>query len=215
MAKTMKEEADQAAKEGEIKQSTMTSEGPVQVYSLENQFLVASPSLRDPSFSRAVIYLCEHSEQGALGFVINHPTTMTLQDVFIDMSISADQPKVQHQCVFAGGPVQCEQGFVIHRTPKLWDASVQVSEGITVTSSRDILKNMAGQETLLPDHMFLLGYAGWTPGQLEQELRENAWVLAPADADIIFDTPIHERWSQVLNRLGVDEVHFSADMGHA
>lgn len=183
--------------------------------SLSNHLLVAMPSLDDPDFSQSVTLVCEHSaEKGALGIVINKPLPMQLDEVFGQMRLAAVDPAIGAQAVLRGGPVHRDRGFVLHRPGGDWDSSHRVSEGIQVTTSRDVLAAMARGEG--PRDAFVaLGYAGWSAGQLEQEMKDNAWITLPVDERILFEMPLEDRWHAVWRQLGVDPVRMSHVAGHA
>ncbi|OOG28579.1 hypothetical protein B1C78_01710 [Thioalkalivibrio denitrificans] len=178
-----------------------------------NQFLIAMPGLEDPNFFHSVTYICEHNEQGAMGIVINQPSDLNLRTVLEHMKIEAadgadDTP------VYNGGPVQPDRGFVLHPPGGSWSSSVQVSDIVAVTTSRDILEAMARREG--PEQFLVaLGYAGWGAGQLEQEIAANAWLTTPSDPDILFTLPADRRWQAAATRLGVDLSLISGDAGHA
>ncbi|MEJ2344165.1 MAG: YqgE/AlgH family protein [Gammaproteobacteria bacterium] len=181
---------------------------------LTNHFLIAMPRLADPNFFRTVTYICEHNNQGALGIVINRPLELTLGEILDHMDLHADAAAVADQRVYMGGPVQQERGFVLHRPATDWGSTLQVTERIGLTTSRDILVSIARGEG--PERALIaLGYAGWGAGQLERELAENAWLSGPADEDILFDSPDDERWQQAAALLGVDLNLLSGDAGHA
>ncbi|MCG5512284.1 YqgE/AlgH family protein [Ectothiorhodospira shaposhnikovii] len=178
-----------------------------------DQFLIAMPTLADPNFHHAVTYLCEHTDEGAMGIVINHPTDLTLEMVLDHMGISPKVP-TDRIPVYNGGPVQPDRGFILHPADRLWTSTMQVSEHIAVTTSRDILEAMA--EGSGPDaYLIALGYAGWGPGQLEQEIGDNAWLTCQADADILFRQPAEKRWQAAAGQLGVDLSLMSGQAGHA
>lgn len=171
---------------------------------LTNQLLIAMPSLGDPNFSHTVALICEHTEQGALGIVLNRPLDMRLGDVLEQLSLPNENARLAEQQVLCGGPVQADRGFVLHRpTEKTWDSTLNVSDQLQVTTSRDVLEAMARGEG--PVHATMaLGYAGWEAGQLEDEMRQNAWLTAPCDDSIIFDVPYEQRWHAAAKLLGVD-----------
>jgi putative transcriptional regulator len=183
--------------------------------SLSNHLLVAMPSLDDPDFAQSVTLVCEHSaEKGALGIVINKPLPMTLAEVFEQMRLEPIHPSLGAAAVLRGGPVHRDRGFVVHRPGGDWDSSHLVSEGVQVTTSRDVLAAMARGEG--PRDAFIaLGYAGWDAGQLERELHENAWFSLPVDHGILFDTPFEDRWQAVWRQLGIDVGRVSHVAGHA
>ena len=185
------------------------------VSSLKNQFLIAMPGLEDPNFSRTVTYICDHSDAGAMGIVINRPTELHLSDVLEHMGIENHDPKTTEQIVYLGGPVEEERGFVLH-TPRDggWKSSIPITEDIAITTSRDILEAMA--EGNGPARCLVaLGYAGWAAGQLEAEMQQNTWLSGPAQADVLFDLPPEQRWEAAARLLGVDLALMSTDAGHA
>jgi len=181
---------------------------------LTNHFLIAMPGLQDPNFHRTVTYLCEHSEDGAMGIVVNRPMDLNLGDILEQMQIPIQKGASVDQPVFIGGPVATDRGFVLHSSNRLWDSTLQITPGISVTTSRDILEAIASgsgpQESLIA-----LGYAGWASGQLEQELSSNAWLSGPADMEIIFRVPSAQRWKAAAMLLGVDLDQISTEIGHA
>lgn len=181
---------------------------------LRSQFLIAMPAMGDPNFSQSVTLICEHNDDGALGLVVNRPLQLTLGDMLAHMKIQPSDDALGEEPVLMGGPVQTERGFVLHGPPGDWDATMEVDDGLYITSSRDILEAMAVGRG--PDKAIVaLGYAGWGAGQLEAELKENAWLNTPADRRILFDTPIGERWDKAASLIGVDLNTLSGDAGHA
>ncbi len=182
---------------------------------LANQFLIAMPSLADPNFARTVTYICEHDANGALGIVINRPLDLSLGQLLDHLEIDGPtEERVRSSAVFAGGPVQPEQGFVLHTAPSAWEATLSITDTLSLTTSRDVLVAMANARG--PGRWLVaLGYAGWGPGQLEQEMAENAWLSGPADADVLFDLPVERRWQAAAGLLGVDMRLLSGDAGHA
>jgi putative transcriptional regulator len=186
---------------------------------LANQFLIAMPTMADPNFSRTVTFLFEHSAQGAMGIVINRPSKMQLAEVFLQLKLQCTNHTAEAQWVLQGGPVQTEQGFVIHRSGDSgnggnWEYSVQVSDHIQITTSRDILAAMAKGEGP-PEAIVALGYAGWGAGQLEAELQSNAWLTVDADESVLFDLPYDQRWQAAVRLLGIDPSRLGTDSGHA
>ena len=182
--------------------------------SLRNHFLLAMPSLAEGIFSHSITYICEHGESGAMGIVINQPLELTVAEIFDHLQIKAlkDFDEVP---VMAGGPVQIDHGFVLHRAMDTeWEASIKVTEDITLTTSRDVLRAIANG-TGPEEHLIALGYAGWSPGQLEQELAQNSWLTLPADSDIIFATPCEQRLGAAAAQLGIDMNLISGQAGHA
>lgn len=182
--------------------------------SLKDHFLLAMPTLSEGIFSHSITYICEHGESGAMGIVINQPLELSVGEIFEHLQI--DSPRdFGDEPVLAGGPVQIDHGFVLHRGHSdSWEASLKVTGEITLTTSRDILRAIAcgtGPE----DHLIALGYAGWSAGQLEQELAENSWLSLPADSNIIFNTPTERRLGAAAALLGIDMNLISGEAGHA
>ena len=179
-----------------------------------NQFLIAMPSLRDPNFSQTVTYICAHNEDGAMGLVINRPANCDLGEILAQMQMKPDNQSISKMPVYQGGPVHTDRGFVLHEPNSQWDSSINVSESLNVTTSRDILHAIA--ESAGPqNYLIALGYAGWSAGQLEEEIKENAWLNVSADPDIIFNTPCELRWSSATALLGIDHHQISTGFGHA
>lgn len=181
---------------------------------LDRQFLIAMPSLSDPNFARGVTLLCQHNDEGALGINVNLPAEHDLGEVLRQLDIDCDDPSITGRSVVMGGPVHRERGFVLHSPDREWESSVALSDEIIITTSRDVLAAIAGGEG--PEkYIVALGYAGWAPGQLEDEMRQNAWLTVTMDSHIIFDAPLDQRWDQALNRLGISERQLSTFGGHA
>jgi putative transcriptional regulator len=182
--------------------------------SLRNHFLLAMPSLSEGIFSQSITYICEHGESGAMGIVINQALELSLDEIFEHLEITAKKD-FSEVPVMAGGPVQIDHGFVLHRNcDKQWEASLKITPEITLTTSRDILRSIANGVGPA-EHLIALGYAGWTAGQLEFELAENSWLTLPADSDIIFSTPFQQRLAAAASILGIDMNLISAQAGHA
>jgi putative transcriptional regulator len=181
--------------------------------SLRDHFLIAMPGMADPSFSHTVTYICEHSDKGAMGVVINTATPMQLKEIFAQMQLE-DNASHGEQIIMAGGPVQPERGFVLHSGETQWQTTLKVSEEISLTVSRDIIAAMA-EGNGPQDFLISLGYAGWGEGQLESEIAANSWLTVPADKNIIFHTPVDKRWAQAARSLGIDLQLMSGSAGHA
>jgi putative transcriptional regulator len=194
--------------------NTATTSDHSGIASLRDHFLLAMPGLSDSIFSHSITYLCEHNKHGAMGIVINHPLNVCVEEILEYLQISA-AGRLREMPVMAGGPVHMDRGFVLHRpTEQEWESSLQVTEDIYLTTSRDILAAIADQQG--PEHhLIALGYAGWSAGQLESEITENSWLTLPADSAIIFDTPCHLRASTAAKQLGVDLNLLSGEAGHA
>lgn len=183
--------------------------------SLANQFLIAMPQLADPNFSRTLTLICEHTEQGAMGLIVNRSLDLRLGQLLEHMSLNAESPALDQQPVYYGGPVEMERGFVLHRPLGAWENTLALSDTLGLSVSRDILQAIAKGEDAPNDFMVLLGYAGWGAGQLESELAENAWLTLPAAEDILFGEPLPDRWQAAATRLGVDLTLLSSETGHA
>ncbi len=181
--------------------------------SLRDHFLIAMPGLNDSSFAHTVTYICEHSDKGAMGLVINSATTMQLNEVFEQMGLE-DIAQLGEQIIMSGGPVQQERGFVLHPTGTQWQSTLEVSAEISLTASRDIISALAAGNGP-QKYLIALGYAGWGEGQLEAEIAANSWLTVPADKDIIFETPFEQRWASAARSLGVDVNLISGTAGHA
>ena len=188
--------------------------GPALESSLANHLLVAMPSLTDPNFSQTVALICEHTHKGALGIVLNKPLPMTLSDVLSQMKLEPSSDDIAARPVLRGGPMNTDRGFVLHRPGGTWDHTHKVSDAIQVTTSRDVLAAMARGEG--PSDAFIaLGYAGWESGQLEREMKENAWMSIPVDASVVFDLPYENRWTGAWRLLGVEVERLTLFAGHA
>ncbi|MCU0734381.1 MAG: YqgE/AlgH family protein [Methylotetracoccus sp.] len=186
----------------------------IETANLTNQFLVAMPGMADPTFAKTVTYLCQHGPEGALGIIINRPSDLTLGEVMEQMSIEVREQAVEHLQVYFGGPVHRERGFVLHEPGGQWDSTMQVSESVALTTSRDILEAI-GSGNGPSKVLVALGYAGWGKGQLEREILENAWLNVPADMAIMFESPARQRWKAAAESVGVDISLLTASAGHA
>ncbi len=183
--------------------------------SLKNRLLVAMPAVDDPNFSHSVTYICEHSDQGAMGITINRELAdLSLGDVLDHMKISCSNPHIRQRPIFMGGPVSIERGFVLHSPHGGWESTLEVTEDIGLTTSRDILQAMA--EGVGPARAIIaLGYSGWTDGQLEQEIADNTWLTVDGSPALIFDVPTADRWRAAAQSLGVDMHLIAGEAGHA
>lgn len=182
---------------------------------LTDHFLIAMPALEDVNFHHTVTYVCEHNEEGALGIVINRLTDISLGEVMKQMGLEwPSDEAIANQRIYWGGPVEPERGFILHQPLGDWDATIDINGLMGLTSSRDVIQAM--QKGDGPERSLItLGYAGWGPGQLEQEMAANAWLSGPADADILFTMDPDERWQAAAQLLGVDLDRLSNDVGHA
>ncbi|HEX6708414.1 MAG TPA: YqgE/AlgH family protein [Albitalea sp.] len=185
---------------------------------LTNHFLIAMPGMAGDTFAGTVIYLCEHTEKGALGLVINKPIDIKLKNLFEKVELTLDRDDLAEAPVYFGGPVQTERGFVLHE--KLdgdgghYNSSLQIPGGLEMTTSKDVLEalsNGAGPKKVL----VTLGYSGWGAGQLEDEMKRNSWINVSAQPEIIFDTPVEQRYDKALSLLGIDPRMLSQEAGHA
>jgi putative transcriptional regulator len=181
---------------------------------LTDHFLIAMPNMVDPHFARTLTYVCEHNDQGALGLVVNRPIDMTLSALLAQVSVPHTAIELQKTAVHFGGPVQVDRGFVLHEPVGDWQSTLAVNDRIGLTTSKDILVavgNGEGPRKLL----VTLGYAGWAPGQLENELSQNAWLTVQAAPEVIFDLPFEERLPAAMQLLGIDYASLSEQAGHA
>ncbi len=183
--------------------------------SLENHFLIAMPSMDDPFFKRSVAYICEHNDDGAMGLVLTHPINVTVGELLDQIDIDNDKSNsASGQAVLAGGPVKVDRGFVLHSPKRGFTSSQALSSELMITTSKDVLETLTRDDA--PEAFIItLGYAGWSKGQLEQELLDNAWLVVEADADLIFQTPIEQRWEKAVQMLGIDVAQLSLQAGHA
>jgi putative transcriptional regulator len=192
-------------------------------FNLTNHFLIAMPGLQGEPFSRSVVYLCEHSERGALGLVINKPSDIKLKGLFDKVELPLMREDLIDAPVFHGGPLQTERGFVLHEPifaaadkpeESVYASTMTIPGGLEMTTSRDVLEALstgAGPAKVLVS----LGYSAWGQGQLESELGENSWLTVDADAKVIFDTPVEERYERALQLLGLHSWMLSSEAGHA
>lgn len=181
---------------------------------LTNHFLIAMPDMADPNFGGSVVFIAEHSPKGALGLVINRPMELDLATLFERIDLKLEIAPLAGAPVFFGGPVQMDRGFVLHQPVGEWNSTVAIGDALGLTSSKDVLEAVAGGSG--PERLMVtLGYAGWGPGQLEDEIARNAWLTVPADLDLIFDTPADERFSGAFRLLGIDPAFLATSAGHA
>lgn len=197
--------------------------GDISLTNLTNHFLIAMPGLQDQIFGRSVVYLCEHSERGALGLVINKPSDIDLKRLFEKVELPLRREDLLHAPVFQGGPVQTERGFVLHEpifvgadkpAESVYASTMVIPGGLEMTTSKDVLEALStgsGPRKVLVS----LGYAAWGEGQLESELSDNSWLTVAASNRVIFDTPVAQRYDQALLLLGLEAWMLSPDAGHA
>jgi len=186
----------------------------MQKVNLTDHFLIAMPNMVDPHFAKSLTFICEHNDQGALGVVVNRPIDMNLHALLEQVSIGPETDDFKSVAVHFGGPVQVDRGFVLHRPLGNWQSTLAISEDLGLTTSKDVLEAVGRGEG--PDDVVVsLGYAGWSAGQLEQELAANAWLTVAADADVIFELPAERRLPAAMGLLGIDFSRLSEDVGHA
>ena len=190
----------------------------MQINQLSGQLLLATPSLQDPNFKDAVILICHHDEDGCMGLIINHPRQISVQDVLTELGIRSKS--LQHETgidlhqVFEGGPVDEFRGFVLHDGWHIYESTTQITPELHLTASCDVLEELAAGEG--PEHyLLLLGYAGWAAGQLDSELSNNDWLVAPSSHQIIFQEPPEQRWNFGARCMGIDRAQLSNQVGHA
>jgi putative transcriptional regulator len=186
--------------------------------SLANHFLVAMPGLLDQNFAGTVIFVCEHTANGALGLVINRHTEILVSSLFerLELRMETDSEIFpwKTQRILYGGPVQVDRGFVLHTAGRIWNSTMQVAQGLSLTTSKDVLEALS-QGHGPQDWLITLGYAGWSAGQLEAEIAKNAWLTAPGHVDVLFHTPIEQRLAAIYKILGFDPARLSGFAGRA
>lgn len=181
---------------------------------LDHQMLIAMPGMVDQNFARSVTLLCQHNDAGAIGITINRLSNYTLGEILAQLQIECEDEGIRQRPVLEGGPVAPDRGFVLHSPLEGYESSMAVGQDIMVTTSRDVLADIA--EGRGPDkYLVALGYAGWGVGQLEGELLANAWLSVAADTDIVFDLPLPNRFDEALGRLGIEVDRLHSEAGHA
>ncbi len=189
---------------------------------LEGQLLIAMPAMADKRFARSVIYMCAHSDEGAMGLIINQRApNLSFADLLERLQLLDEEteaalpPELMRMAIHVGGPVEPERGFVLHSSDYFTPSStLPISDEVCLTATIDILKALAAGEG--PDRAILaLGYAGWAPGQLESEIHANGWLSCQADLDLIFDLDVEEKYDRALSKLGIDPIHLVNAAGHA
>ncbi|MFC1689830.1 YqgE/AlgH family protein [Pseudomonadota bacterium] len=181
---------------------------------LEQQMLLAMPGMVDSNFVGSVTLMCQHNEAGAIGITINRLSNFTLGEIFSQLNLDCSDELVRSLPVLEGGPVAPDRGFVLHSPQQGYESSMPVGSDIMVTTSRDVLADIAsgsGPEK----YVVALGYAGWGGGQLEGEMLANAWLSVSADTDIVFDLPLPSRFDEALGRLGINIERLHSEAGHA
>lgn len=184
--------------------------------SLEDQLLIAMPQLADPYFANTVTYLWRHTREGALGIVVNKPLSISVADIFEDLDIvcSVDDSPFKNKLVLAGGPVERDKGFIIHDAENDNSSFIRIGARLRLSTSKELLADIANGNG--PDrYLIALGCAGWDAGQLEKEISENAWLTAPASAELIFSENFEHKAAQAVAQLGVEFSHLSPNAGHS
>ncbi len=176
-----------------------------------HQILIALPDMQDPRFNQAIILVCEHNEDGAMGLVLNHPMEINTEQIFVDLNL--DKPEENHT-VLDGGPLNKNCGFVIHQNNQLFKSSINIQNNLTLTTSKDLLEDIS-KHVFNDKWQFILGYSGWTSNQLEAEIAENTWLTCPIDIDLIFNTPKEQQWEKALSLIGISNYQTIMDVGHA
>ncbi|APH57699.1 Transcriptional regulator, algH [Granulibacter bethesdensis] len=194
--------------------NTAPSVATADTLSLAGQLLIAMPGMEDERFTRSVIYLCAHSGEGAMGIIINRPVDKPRFDDLLSQLDTPPSPPIRRIEVMEGGPMESGRGFVLHTADWSGEGTLPVQNGLSLTASLDVLKAIATGDG--PSHGFLaLGYASWTAGQLERELQQNAWLSAPANQTLIFETGPGDRWKGAMAQLKIDPNLLSTEAGHA
>lgn len=182
------------------------------IHSLQGQFLIAMPAQTGGMFQDSLTYVCEHSDTGAMGIIVNRPLDLTLAEILDKLPDTVGSAGAVQ--VMAGGPVSTERGFVLHDGGDRWQSTLMVSEEIALSISNDIIQDLLRDKG--PQRFLIaLGYAGWSAGQLDDEIAQNAWLTVPADSDILFDTPFSERVTLAASRNGIDLSKLALHSGHA
>lgn len=180
---------------------------------LQSQLLIAMPSMGDPNFDHTVTLICQHNNDGCFGLTINRPIQITLEELFEQLNIPFDNHAIKGVYALRGGPMQQEQGFVVHDSETQWESTLPISEGLSVTASRDILFDIAAGKG--PDNFLLiLGCANWGADQIIHEIKSNSWLNCESDNKILFDIPYEKRWARSVNRMGIDINSISNVAGH-
>ncbi len=179
-----------------------------------HHFLIAMPNVEGPYFNQSVVYVFDHSDKGAAGLVINHATNITFGDLFLQLELDDSLCPQKRLPLLAGGPVQTDRGFVLHSDDRQWESTMPLEDGISLTTSKDILRDIAAGYGPSKSLM-MLGYAGWEAGQLEDEISSNSWLTIRADKDILFNHPLEHRWRGAAKKLGIDVSLICNQSGHA
>lgn len=203
-------------------QHDLENESSAEPRFLDGQMLIAMPAMEDPRFSRAVVYMCAHSDDGAMGLIINqHAPNIDFVELLKQLNITSDEdaihlpPTLQGMAVHVGGPVESGRGFVLHSADYYSkDSTLPIDEDVSLTATIDILRAIAHGDG--PDQALLaLGYAGWGPGQLETEFQANGWLHCAASRELLFDPDVETKYARALKTIGIDAAHLVSQSGHA
>lgn len=181
---------------------------------LTNQFLIAMPQLSGSYFGNTIIYMWQHGDDGALGIVVNLPMELKLKEIFSQLDIAVQLPESGEETVLSGGPVETDKGFILHDAPRDWDSTLHVTDNISITTSKDILDDISRGEGP-ENYLVALGCAGWSAGQLEQEIADNSWITCPASKEIIFSRDFSKKPDMAAETLGFNMAQIITDVGHS
>lgn len=182
--------------------------------SLQNHFLISMPQLNDPNFQHTVTYICEHSDAGAMGLVINRPCTIDFTTLAAHLDITVTNPSLVDTTIFSGGPVEPERGFILHTTDQVWSNTLPITEDLALSAAYEVVEDIARGKA--PESFLIsLGCAGWQAGQLEMEIADNTWLVCEADLNVLFNTPFDLRFTAATKVLGIDMNFLSPDVGHS
>jgi putative transcriptional regulator len=182
---------------------------------LTGQMLIAMPGIGDPRFERALILVCAHDREHAMGIAVNRPVEgLTIPDLLERLEVKTTA-RLEDDLVLMGGPVELERGFVLHTSDYRGEFSLDVDGGLALTTTREVLEAMGSHNGHPRRAILALGYAGWGAGQLEREIRENVWLTVPADEELVFDDDYDTKWSRAVEKLGIDPKFLSAEAGQA
>jgi len=176
-----------------------------------HQILIALPDMQDQRFNQAIILICEHNEEGAMGLVLNNPTNVNTEQVFTELNLNT--PKTNH-AILNGGPLKENNGFILHNNSQKFESSIKIHENLSLTTSKDLLESLSKHQ-FQSDWQFILGYSGWSAGQLESEIAENTWLTCPLNLNLIFNTPKEQQWEKALALIGIKDYKNIAGIGHA
>ncbi|OGV26241.1 MAG: hypothetical protein A3F18_06005 [Legionellales bacterium RIFCSPHIGHO2_12_FULL_37_14] len=182
--------------------------------SFSNSILIAMPMMNDPFFHHAVIYLCEHQPEGAVGLIINHPMQFAISMIFEQLNIQPIKVQLSQTPLLFGGPIQPERGFVIHKQMGVWQSSLNLRKDVIITTSNDIIRAIARDEGP-KDMLVTLGFTGWGASQLEEEIKNDAWLVCPFKSELLYEVPFEKRWKYAGSLLGVDMDQLSSTGGTA